>query len=67
MSGLDDNAARVFEDEGFLFFPSLFSVEEVAVLRAAVGGGHGPRGGRGRSQLDVFADEPARGNPLHPS
>ena len=35
MSGLDDNAARVFEDEGFLFFPSLFSVEEVAVLRAA--------------------------------
>ena len=25
MSGLDDNGARVFEDEGFLFFPSLFS------------------------------------------
>ena len=35
MTDLDDNAKRVFEEEGFLFFPALFSTAEVAVLRAA--------------------------------
>ena len=36
MTDLDDNAVRTFEEEGFLFFPSLFTADEVAVLRAAV-------------------------------
>ena len=35
MIGLDDNAERIFEEEGFLFSPSLFTADEVAVLRAA--------------------------------
>ena len=36
MTDLDDNAVRTFEEECFLFFPSLFTADEVAVLRAAV-------------------------------
>ena len=35
MTDLDDDAKRVFEEEGFLFFPALFSAAEVAVLRTA--------------------------------
>ena len=35
MTDLDDNTERIFEEEGFLFFPSLFTADEVAVLRAA--------------------------------
>ena len=34
MTMLDAQQLATFEDQGFLFFPSLFSPEETAVLRA---------------------------------